>query len=176
MFDSCPVVHQGRWGLKYRGVWGSRSERRNIYGKRFLSPPCNRQCLTIGGSPATQEPAHRGSTHPSLPGEGRLTAACGSQLPHGRRVVHHGRRSSMGSAPLPGWRHARFHPLAPYLALKCRQDCQQPRQRSPGRRGAIQGFTQGDKPDPEPLQRIFPPDFGERRTISESYLNSCSIM
>src|SRR5882672_1460541 len=113
VFDSCPVVHRGRWGLKYRGVWGSRSERRNIYGKRFLSPPCNRQCLAIGGSPATQEPAHRGSTHPSLPGEGRLTAACGSQLPHGRRVVHHGRRSSMGSAPLPGWRHARFPPLAP---------------------------------------------------------------
>ena len=25
-------------------------------------------------------------------------------------------------------------------------------------------------------QRIFPPDCGERRTISESYLNSCSIM
>ena len=26
------------------------------------------------------------------------------------------------------------------------------------------------------LQRIFPPDFGERRTISRGYLNSCSIM
>jgi len=26
------------------------------------------------------------------------------------------------------------------------------------------------------MQRIFPTDFGERRTISESYLNSCSIM
>ncbi len=26
------------------------------------------------------------------------------------------------------------------------------------------------------LQRIFPADFGERRTISEGYLNSCSIM
>jgi hypothetical protein len=26
------------------------------------------------------------------------------------------------------------------------------------------------------LQRIFPPQFGERRTISGSYLNSCAIM
>jgi hypothetical protein len=26
------------------------------------------------------------------------------------------------------------------------------------------------------MQRIFPADFGERRTISEGYLNSCSFM
>jgi hypothetical protein len=26
------------------------------------------------------------------------------------------------------------------------------------------------------LQRIFPPDFGQRRTISMSYLNSCAMM
>src|SRR6266852_7958485 len=26
------------------------------------------------------------------------------------------------------------------------------------------------------LERIFPPDFGQRRTISMSYLNSCSMM
>jgi hypothetical protein len=26
------------------------------------------------------------------------------------------------------------------------------------------------------LHRIFPADFGERRTISEGYLNSCSFM
>jgi 3-mercaptopyruvate sulfurtransferase SseA len=27
-----------------------------------------------------------------------------------------------------------------------------------------------------PLERIFPAEFGERRTISKSYLHSCSIM
>src|SRR5205823_8697761 len=51
-------------GISHSRYWGSRSERRKIYGKRFLSPPCNRKFLTIGGSPSTQEPVHRGSTNP----------------------------------------------------------------------------------------------------------------
>jgi hypothetical protein len=30
--------------------------------------------------------------------------------------------------------------------------------------------------EPEPLQRVFPAHFGERRTLSESYLHSCSLV
>jgi hypothetical protein len=60
----------------------------------------------------------------------------------------------MSGTPSAGLGNPGLHPLAQNPALKLRKDRQHPGHGPPGGRGEIQGFTQGNKADPELVEFV----------------------